>query len=100
MGKSNILSLSSSKKSASDRTMNSSKRGSYTEGFWVLVMKSGRKEKAQDLQALRVTLLVGKAVQLANPVADKRSNKKQVFQVRCLSKDNFKGSYGRWVKLL
>ena len=49
---------------------------------------------------LRISDLIGEAMQLATLLAEARGNGKQVSQVLCLSKDNFKGSYGRQVRLL
>ena len=62
----------------------------YIEEFWVSAMKLGTKENLHNFQPLK----------LANPLADLKANKKQVFQVRWLPKDNFVGSYGGRVRLL
>ena len=80
MGQSKSSSQSPSTRSSKDGSVNFSNRGSETEGFWVLATKSGRKEMVQDNS---LTLL-----------ADARASKKGVFQVRCLSEANFRGSTG------
>ena len=50
--------------------------------------------------SLQVMYCVEKTVNSLTRLADVRANKIQIFQVRCLFVDDFRGSYGGWVKLL
>ena len=94
MGQSNISSLSPSTKSAKEGMVNYSNLESYSEWFCVLATKSGTKEKIQELKPYKCLGQQERPCSFLTLLAEARAKRKQVFQVKCLSEDNFIGLYG------
>ena len=94
MGQSNVLSLSLTIKWASNGTVSSSKLGSHTVS---LGQKVWEERKSTIPLSLRVAHSIGNSL---THLTDAKAIKKQVFQVRCLSANNFRGLHGGQVKLL
>ena len=93
-GQSNSSSWSPLTKSSRDGTKNSLKRESGLEAFWVLTIKSGRREKVQDLQPSERRSQKERPYNSLLLLADARERKKDVYHARCSSEANLRGSKG------
>ena len=94
MGHNSNSSQSSPMKSSNDGTENFLKRELGMEGFWVLATKSGRNENVHDLHPRERRTLKERPCNSLTLLADTRPSKKDVFQVKCLSETNLRGSKG------
>ena len=74
--------------------MNSSNLGSSIERPWVLSIKLGTKLKVHDLQPSECLTQYKRPCNSLTLLAEARAKRSQVFQIRCLSEDNFTGLYG------